>query len=53
MTAGAGQKVLEVVLPEELSHLRSLVSLHDTHVVEIDGQEAHLVARKGMRHRGV
>jgi hypothetical protein len=23
--------------------------LHDTHVVEIDGQEAHLVARKVMR----
>jgi len=52
MTAGAGQKVLEVVLPEELSHLRSLVSLHDTHVVEIDGQEAHLVARKVMHHGG-
>ena len=47
--AGAGQKVLEVALPEELSHLRSLVSLHETHVVEIRGQEARLVARKVMQ----
>jgi len=46
MRAGAGQRVLEVVLPEDLVHLRSLVSLHDTHVVEIRGNEAHLVARK-------
>ena len=46
MRAGTGQRVLEVVLPEELSHLQSLVSLHDTHVVEIRGQEARLVARK-------
>ena len=46
MLAGAGQKVLEVVLPEELNHLRSLVSLHQTHVVEIRDHEARLVARK-------
>ena len=46
MPAHAGQRVLEVVLPEELCHLRSLASLHNTHVVEIIGREARLVARK-------
>jgi hypothetical protein len=46
MRVGAGQKVHHVVLPEELTHLRSLVSLHDTHRVEVDGREAHLVARQ-------
>jgi len=45
MRAGAGQKVHNVVLPDELTHLRSLVSLHETHRVEGAGQEAHLVAR--------
>jgi hypothetical protein len=44
MRVGAGQKVHHVVLPEELMHLRSLVSLHDSHRVEGTGQEAHLVA---------
>lgn len=43
MRAGAGQKVHHVVLPEELAHLRSLVSLHESHRVEISGAEAHLV----------
>jgi len=42
--AGAGQKVHHVVLPDELTHLRSLVSLHNTHRIEVTGQEAHLVA---------
>jgi hypothetical protein len=46
MRVGAGQKVHHVLLPEELTHLRSLVSLHDTHRVEVSGQEAHLVARQ-------
>jgi hypothetical protein len=46
MRAGAGQKVHHVLLPEELTHLRSLVSLHDTHRVEVTGQEARLVARQ-------
>ena len=46
MRAGAGQKVHHVLLPEELTHLRPLVSLHDTHRVEVTGQEAHLVARQ-------
>jgi len=44
MRVRAGQKVHHVVLPEELTYLRSLVSLHDTHRVEVTGQEAHLVA---------
>lgn len=46
MRPGAGQKVHHVVLPEELTHLRSLVSLHFTHIVEVSGQEARLVARE-------
>lgn len=46
MRVSAGQKVHHVVLPEELTHLRSLVSLHETHRVEVTGQEAHLVARQ-------
>jgi len=46
MKAGAGQKVHHLLLPEELRHLRSLVSLHDTHRVEVTGQEARLVARQ-------
>jgi hypothetical protein len=45
MRVGSGQKLHNVVLPDELMHLRSLVSLHDTHRVEVTGQEAHLVAR--------
>jgi len=45
MRVGAGQKVHHVVLPEELAHLRSLASLHDTHRIVVTGQEAHLVAR--------
>jgi hypothetical protein len=45
MKVGAGQRVHEVVLPDELAHLRSLVSLHDTHRVEVTGRQAHLVAR--------
>ena len=44
MRAGVGQKVHHVVLPEELTHLRSLISIHDTHRVEVTGREAHLVA---------
>jgi hypothetical protein len=44
MRVAVGQKVYHVVLPEELTHLRSLVSLHDTHRVEMAGLEAHLVA---------
>ncbi len=46
MRPGAGQKLHHVVLPEELTHLPSLVSLHRTHRVEMTGQEAHLVARR-------
>lgn len=46
MQAGVGQRVHHVVLPEELAHLRTLVSIHDTHRVEFAGQEAHLVARR-------
>jgi hypothetical protein len=46
MRVGAGQKLHHVVLPEELACLRSLVSLHDTHKVEVTGLEAHLVARQ-------
>lgn len=46
MRPGLGQKVHHVVLPQELAHLRSLVSLHSTHRVEVTGQEAHLVARE-------
>jgi hypothetical protein len=42
---GLGQKLHKVVLPDELMHLRSLISLHDTHRVEVTDQEAHLVAR--------
>ncbi|HLY19516.1 MAG TPA: hypothetical protein VKR61_19950 [Bryobacteraceae bacterium] len=45
MRARAGQKVHHVVLPEELTHLRSLVSLHDTHRIEVRGSQAYLVAR--------
>jgi hypothetical protein len=45
MRVGAGQKVHHVQLPDDLTHLRSLVSLHDTHRVEVKDQEAHLVAR--------
>ncbi len=45
MRVGAGQKLHHIVLPEELAHLRSLVSLHDTYRVEVSGPEAHLVAR--------
>jgi hypothetical protein len=45
MRVRPGQKLHHVVLPEELAHLRSLVSLHDTHRVVVTGQEAHLVAR--------
>jgi hypothetical protein len=41
----AGQKVHDVFLPEELMHLVSLVSLHDTHRVDFTGPEARLVAR--------
>jgi hypothetical protein len=44
MRPGAGQQVVHVILPEELTHLRSLVSLHRTHRVEITGRDAHLVA---------
>ncbi|HUE00960.1 MAG TPA: hypothetical protein VMR62_15420 [Bryobacteraceae bacterium] len=44
MRVGAGQKVHDVVLPDELAHLRSLKSLHDTHRVVVTGQKAHLVA---------
>jgi len=46
MRVGAGQKLHQVVLPDELMHLRSLVSLHDTHRVVVTGLEAHLVARQ-------
>ena len=46
MRAGAGQKVHHLVLPEELRHLRSLVSLHETYRVEVTGREARLVARE-------
>lgn len=46
MRPGPGQKVHHLVLPEQLAHLRSLVSLHQTHRVEVTGQEAHLVARQ-------
>jgi len=45
MPARPGQKVHHVDLPEELRHLRSLASLHDTHRIEVTGQEARLVAR--------
>jgi len=44
MRAAAGLKLHNIVLPPELMHLRSLVSLHDTHRVEVNGREAHLVA---------
>ncbi|HTT62808.1 MAG TPA: hypothetical protein VMG35_13225 [Bryobacteraceae bacterium] len=44
--AGAGQKVHQVILPDELMHLRSLVSLHDSYRVEVTGQGAHLVPRQ-------
>jgi len=44
LRVAVGQKVHHVVLPEELAHLRSLASLHDTHRVEMAGQEARLVA---------
>ena len=46
MRVGPGQKVHHVLLPPELLHLRSLVSLHDTYRVEVTGPEAHLVARQ-------
>ena len=46
MHPGPGQKVHHVVLPEQLAHLRPLASLHQTHRVEVTGQEAHLVARR-------
>ena len=46
LRVGAGQKLHDVVLPEELTHLRSLASLHDTHRVVVAGREAHLVARR-------
>lgn len=46
MRVRAGQQVYHVVLPDELTHLRSLVSLHDTHKIEGAGREAHLVARQ-------
>ena len=45
MKVGAGQTLHHVFLPEELAHLRSLVSLHDTHRVEVTGRGARLVAR--------
>jgi hypothetical protein len=44
MRVRAGQTVHHVALPEELAHLRSLASLHDTHKVVVNGREAHLVA---------
>jgi|HubBroStandDraft_4_1064222.scaffolds.fasta_scaffold583921_1 hypothetical protein len=46
ITPRAGHTVHHVVLPDELAHLRSLVSLHETHRVDTSGEEAHLVARR-------
>jgi hypothetical protein len=45
MRVGAGQKVHNVVLPEELAHLRSLASLHETHRLVVTAQGARLVPR--------
>jgi hypothetical protein len=46
MRVGTGQKVHHVELPEELTHLRSLVTLYDTHRVVVTEREAHLVPRQ-------
>jgi hypothetical protein len=46
MRVGTGQKVHHVELPEELTHLRSLVTLYDTHRIVVTEREAHLVPRQ-------